>query len=167
MIDCEKIPKEVMRLINNYPLHVVEVMDYPDTGKFRTDMKEVFRFIQCSEDKQALRDLTESAGGRFQEMDEDAFDVITALTGSEELDKVKDSCMEEGGKIDMCRAIKEMLADERLEGVVEGTQKGARSKAEIVAKNMFLRGMSEEDTAAICEEDVEQIRKWFLAWRKK
>lgn len=31
-------------------------------------------------------------------------------------------------------------------------------------RNMFLRGMSAEDAAAICEEDLELVRSWFQTW---
>lgn len=110
--------------------------------------------------------LTNREAERFQVMEEDTFDVITALTGSTELEAVKESCMEEGGKIDMCRAIKEMIADGKMEGRVEGTLEGSRHKAQIVAKNMFLRGMSAEDAAAICEEDLELVRGWYRRWSR-
>lgn len=133
-------------------------------------MRDVFRFIQCAQDKEAMSALTNREAERFQVMEEDTFDVITALTGSTELETVKDSCMEEGGKIDMCRAIKEMIADGkmegRVEGRVEGSLEGSRHKAQIVAKNMFLRGMSAEDAAAICEEDLELVRGWYRRWSK-
>ena len=32
---------------------------------------------------------------------------------------------------------------------------------------MFQRGMSVEDVAAICEEDVELVKQWFKKYKKK
>ncbi len=171
LMDCEGIPGEIMGLVNNYGLHVLEVGNYPDTDRFQTDIREVFRFIQCANDKAAMKALTESEPEHYSALEEDAFDVIAALTNSEALELVKEDCMEEGGKVNMCKAIEDMIADGRLEGMLEGRlegeRTGARSKAETVAKNMFRRGMSEEDAAAICEEDIEQVRAWFAMWRKK
>ncbi len=78
----------------------------------------------------------------------------------------------------MCRAIRELIAEGRSEGrsegvlvgrsegILVGRSEGARSKAEIVARNMFLRGISAEDAAAICEEDIEQVRSWYRRWKR-
>lgn len=170
MLNLHHIPPEIAGLVNNYSLHILEIHNYPETELFQTDIRDVFHFVQCSQDKTAMAALTAREAARFQTMDEDTFDVIAALTGSEELEAVKEVCMEEGGKIDMCRAIKEMIADGKMEGLLEGRVKGklegSRSKAETVAKNMFMRGMSAEDAAAICEEDLEQVRAWYYKWSK-
>ena len=37
---------------------------------------------------------------------------------------------------------------------------------QIMAKNMYLRGMTEEDVAGLCEEDIELVRGWFRDWKK-
>lgn len=50
-------------------------------------------------------------------MEEDAYEVATNYAGAEELIKVKDEYRGKDGKIDMCQALKELLADERMEGV--------------------------------------------------
>lgn len=57
----------------------------------------------------------------YQHMDEDAFDLIAACTNAEELISVK-KYHGKDGKIDMCQALKEMLADERKIGIEEGIQ---------------------------------------------
>ncbi len=188
MMDLGEMHEELARLVNSYPIHILEVRTFEQTEQLRTDLQDVFRFIQCAEDKTAMKELTEQASDRFRAMEEDTFDVIAALTGTRELETVKEVCTEEGGRIDMCRAIKELIAEGRSEGILagrsegilvgrsegilvgrnegilEGRSEGARSKAEIVARNMFLRGISAEDAAAICEEDIEQVRSWYRSW---
>ena len=42
-------------------------------------------------------------------MDEDAYDVIIAMTGSSELEQMKETYREEGGTINMCEAIRGMV----------------------------------------------------------
>lgn len=64
--------------------------------------------------------------------------------------------------MDMCLAIQEMIEDGKREGI----QQGLASKSETVAKNMFSRGMSVEDAAAICEESLKQVQIWYDAWKK-
>ena len=100
-------------------------------------------------------------------MDEEAFDVITAITGSRELEQVKEQYREEGGRINMCEAIRGMIEDGRMEGKLEGKYEGALEKTRTVARNMYLRGMSAEDAAAICEMDTAQIEVWFREWGKR
>ena len=52
----------------------------------------------------------------------------------------------------------------RSEGREEGIHEGLDMKAQIVARNMFMRGMSQEDTAVICGESLEKISGWFEEW---
>ena len=80
----------MLRLVNNYRLHVLEVRRFVNIRRFRTDLYQVFGFIQRSGDKEAERRFTEENRVYFEGMDEEAFDVITAITGSRELERVKD-----------------------------------------------------------------------------
>ena len=104
--------------------------------------------------------------------------MITAVTGSEELEAVKEKYREEGGKINMCEAIRGMIEDGKQEGILvgrqeglslgrrEGKQQGEFEKAKTVARNMYRRGMSAEDAAAICEIEQKQVEKWFEEWSR-
>ena len=56
-------------------------------------------------------------------MDEDAFDVITTVTGSKELELIKDDYRDERGKINMCEAILGMIEAGRVEGRTHGEAK--------------------------------------------
>ena len=67
----------------------------------------------------------------------------------------------------MCKAIYEWIEEGREEGLREGLQRGEQSKAEKIARNMFQRGMSVEDVAAICEEDVKLVEQWFEKNKKR
>lgn len=64
----------------------------------------------------------------------------------------------------MCKAIDDMVRDGRREGKREGIQRGERQKARKVAWNMFQRGATPEDTAAICEEKLELVETWYRQW---
>ena len=65
------------------------------------------------------------------------------------------------GKVDMCEALKEMLADERMEGREEGRregrEEGRKEKIRIIVRNMINRGMQDEDIKALAECDQELI----------
>ena len=49
-------------------------------------------------------------------------------------------------------------------GKAEGKAEGADQKAKTVARNMFQRGMSQEDAAMLCGESLEKIRSWYKEW---
>lgn len=171
MMECEAIPEEIRRLINNYSIHVLEVNRYQDLSLFRTDLQEVFGFIQRAGDKEAEKEFTYEHEDVFCCLEEDAFDVITALTGADELEAVKEK-YREGDTVNMCEAIRGMIEDGRIagreeglrEGRWEGLMEGQREKSRTVAYNMFTRGMSAENAAAICEEDSELVKEWYKNW---
>ena len=81
----------------------------------------------------------------------------------------------------MCEAIRGMIEDGKQEGILLGKQEGislgkqqglligkqegAMEKTQQVAYNMYRRGMSAEDAAAICEMELSQVLEWFNRWK--
>ena len=143
LINFDEVPEMLKDLFNNYRLHVLEVRRFKDIDQFNTDLREVFGFIGFSADKTAVRNYVAENRDSFEQLSEDAYDVIAVMAH--------------------CEAIRGMIEDGRLEGRREGELKAKQ----IVARNMYLRGMSEEDTAGLCEEDIELVRQWFRKWRKQ
>lgn len=119
-------------------------------------------FVQRSGDPDAEKRFTFENEEQFRKMDEDAYDVIISMTGSTELAQVKEIYREEGGKINMCEAIRGMIERGRAAGVAEGQEK----KAYTAAKNMYARGFSAEDTAGLLEESKDTVLNWFESWEK-
>ena len=64
----------------------------------------------------------------------------------------------------MCEAIRGMIEDGRQQGLLIGKQEGAMEMTQQVAHNMYRRGMSAEDAAAICGADLAQVQEWFDHW---
>ena len=69
-------------------------------------------------------------------MDEDAFDIVSMYTNSKELVGMK---VYEGkeGKKDVCQAIKDLMADSRLEGREEGMLEGIEQNKLENARNLL------------------------------
>ena len=59
----------------------------------------------------------------YQFLDEDAYDVIAALTKAKSLVSIKENVIKEG-KADMCKAINDLIKEGREEGIIEGMTKG-------------------------------------------
>lgn len=85
------------------------------------------------------------------------------MAKSKELEEVKEKYREKAGKVNMCEAIRGMIEDGRSEGKLEGRLEAKQ----IVARNMYLRGMTEEDAAGLCEEELDVVREWFRGWRNE
>lgn len=159
LINFEGIPEVLKDMVNDYRLHILEVRRFKETDCFRTDLREVFEFLGHSGDKEAERSYVFQNQDKFERLSEDAYDVIAVMAQSKELEDVKEKYREKGRRINMCDAIRGMIEDGRMEGRLEAKQ--------TVARNMYLRGMKEEDAAGLCEEDIEVVKSWFQEWRLK
>lgn len=176
MLDLTGIPEEIRGMLNNYRIHILEVRHFEKTERFRTDLREVFGFIQKVADKNAAKRFTFQNEERFKELAEDAYDVISALTESRELEEVKERYREKGGKINMCEAIRGMIEDGRMEGLSEGLSEGIKTgeamgiirgdenRSVITAKNMYDRGFSAEDAAGMIGIDCSRVQEWYRKW---
>ena len=172
LLDLDHLPPAVSKQLNNFRLNLLELRNFEHLDVFRTDLREVFGFIRRANDKNALLAFTQERRERFEHMEEDAFDVITTLTGLDRLAGIKAQCMDEGGRIDMCEGMRQLLEDSLNEGIEKGMERGMRkglqqgefSQTRKVAHNMYKRGMSAEDAAAICEMPLEEIESWFREW---
>lgn len=111
LLDLEGMLPEVRELLADYPVHVIEVGNYPYAEAFRTDLKLVFGFVQNADDKEKLRAFARAEEEALSELAEDAYDLISVMTGTEELDRIKKEKQERKGKVNMCKAIDDMLAD--------------------------------------------------------
>ena len=128
MMDYEALPENLKPFLNNYKIHVLELQNFQDINRFKTDLREVFGFIQRSGDADAEREFTFKHEDIFRALDEDAYDVIIAMTGSSELEQMKETYREEGGTINMCEAIRGMVE----QGVEQGMNQFAALTAELL-----------------------------------
>lgn len=163
MLELQGIPEKMRRMIPDYRINLIEIRKLKDTDVFRTDVKQVFDFIRCAEDKNALAQLVEK-DTYYQHMEEEAFDVVVNYANAMELVTAKDYYGKDG-KVDMCTAIREMMADSREEGIRTGRAEGIRTGREEgfdekgiqVFINAVNRGMSEADAKAIAEISDELV----------
>ena len=133
-----------LRHIRKRHRQVLELRSFEDIDCFRTDLREVFGFIKHSNDKNREWEFAFQNEETFQCLDEGAFDVIVSVTGSAELGQIKDMYCEEGGKINMCEAIRGMIEDGRIEGVKQGLEQGLGALVEVCRE----LGLSKEDVVS-------------------
>ena len=133
LLDLEGMLPEVRELLADYPVHVIEVGNYPYAEAFRTDLKLVFGFVQNADDKEKLQAFARAEEEALSELAEDAYDLISVMTGTEELDRIKKEKQERKGKVNMCKAIDDMLADAREEGRERGRSEMMNGLQEMIA----------------------------------
>ena len=152
LIDFTDIPPEIKKYVNNYSVHVVEVMKMQNTDMFQSDLKQIFDYIRFSKDKKKLKELV-STDPAYQEMDEEAYDMLMEYTRDDKLIHAK-RYQGKDGKINMCVAIREMLADEKEIGKEIGKEELLSDMIhKKICKNFTIEKIAEE-----LEEDVETIR---------
>ena len=117
----------------------------------------MFDFIRCSEDKKKLVELVEN-DVCYTQMDEEAFDVVTKYANAKELIKAKEYLVE-GGKRNVCKAIKDLMDDSRAEGREQGIEQGVLQAKQILVINMLKENESIGKICRIVECDEEFVKQ--------
>ena len=124
---------------------------------FRTDVRQVFDIIRYSEEPEKLKELVKKETA-YQNMEEDAYDMVAAYMHTEELVSMKSFHKKKGGKVDMCGAIAGLIAEGKMEGKLEGKLEGEEHKlVELVCKKL-RKEKSAEVIAEELEEEPEKIQ---------
>ena len=153
-MDFRDIPEELHAVVNDYRIQLLEILKMSHTEVFQTDLKQVYDFIRCSNDKEKLRELVEHDPA-YREMEEDAYEAAAVFTGAKELLEVE-RFHEEGGKINMCQALTALIADGRIEGRAEGQ---LEEMLRIIRK-MSEKGLGTFDISKLLdkpEDDIERM----------
>jgi len=140
-----EIEPQIKKYVNNYTLNLITPEDISDFTKFSSGLGLAMEFIHNSGDKTKIQDLIETRK-EYRSVDIQTVDIINIYT-SARISKRKT----EGGKIDMCDAIKGIRED----GVSEGMQKGEKMLTELLK---LLKPDSEEFDRAIYGTSADRKR---------
>ena len=151
MIDFTDIPAELKDMASNYSVNLIEIRKLKDTSVFKTDVRQVFDFIRCSENRGKLRKLVDS-DDYYKNMDEDAFNVVVHYTNAEELIEEKEHYERKDGKVDMCKAIKELIEEGREEGRTE-------NMAETALRMLAIGKYAIDEIANISGLPIDEVNK--------
>lgn len=161
MMDLDGLPEEIIGKISDYPLNLIEVNRIENIDVFKTDLRLVFGFLQRRENKEKLHNFIKENEEEFRNLAEDAYDFLSIVAHSKELEQMRVEIREaeekeilrEGGKVNMCKAIRDMIEDGRQEGIKEGQRR--------VVKIFKLNasGKSKVDISKECEIPIEQVEE--------
>ena len=116
ILDHKDLPEEIKIFINHYPIHVLDVRRFTKEECFKTDVREVFGFIRRSSDKEAVKQYLKERAKQFKNIDEDAYDLIAAMTDTKQLQMVKDKYRSEEGGINMCKGLLDWVEESKSAG---------------------------------------------------
>ena len=169
MLDFTDIPESLREMVADYKINIVDIRRLEDLSVFQSDVRQVFEFIRCSEDKTKLVELVEN-DSYYQSMDDEAFNIVTKYANAKEL--VSKEEYKKAGGHNMCKAIQDLMADSREEGILKGREEGRlegklEGKLEernvwlLAIKNLFTNGVSYEMVRAsvkdITDEELQAI----------
>lgn len=117
---------EMEAFFADYPLRLFCVNEESDFTAFNTELKEVFQSLIYRRDKIGLRRLVENEKA-YRHLSRDTVEAISVLLNVPRLweDREKYISKGEEEEYDMCQALREMLDDERKEGIEQGIEQGA------------------------------------------
>lgn len=122
IIDFTDIPKSLKCFISDYKIHVIDIRRLQDTTVFKTDVRYVFDFLRYCEDKDALLELV-SNEKYYQNVDKYAYEVIANYANTKGIVNLETYKNQNGG-INMCKGLRDLIADSKAEGISEGRAEG-------------------------------------------
>ncbi len=167
--DCDGA---VLKFAPDYHINLIAPyhLDDSDIDRFQTNLREVFRYIKYSKDKNKLGEVL-STDDRFKSVERQAVDVINIVTSSE----IK---YPEGKEmVDMCLAIEQMKEESEKRGEERGEKRGeerGEKRGELIGAVYTCKsfGLSKEKTVEhivneFGKEYAEAVRMVSLYWDRK
>lgn len=152
------IPSEYRSLFKKFiPNYKINLIDINTISKklnkkkyFQSDLQWILGMIQYKNSKEKLLKYIYEHKDFFRHIDEDSYTAATVLLGSEE--QIKFAKEDEGGDIDMCKALEDLYMD----GIENGIEKGIKA---LISDNME----DGKDEAII----ISKLQKHFSLDKKK
>ena len=161
------IEKQIKPFVADYPVNLIQMtrLSAEVRERFTSDFEILADYFAMKNEPEKLKEFMKNKRKVIRHTEE-FLDVMNTITGDKRYQQIEKQLI---GKIDkeevtMCTLL-DLCENTGIEkGIQVGIQTGIKTGIQTVAKNMFLRGMSQEDTAALCGESTEKIREWFEEW---
>ena len=141
--------------LNDYRLDLLVPGEIEDFSKFHTELGAVLEVLKVMEDREAMAELMCEKSNVYERLPRDAAELLRIFA------KIDMEIEEDEEEINMCRAIDEMVAEAREEGMRAGEEVGRESLITNMMRNFSRSGVSfEEVSRFISEEDFsrDQLR---------
>jgi hypothetical protein len=155
ILDFSQVSEEWKPYIADYPLHVLDVCHESDERlkAFPDDLACLFLILKYQKNKQELLRIVQDIQA-FQHVDAELYDAVWTYTNEKELLQLKEN-FSDGGEINMCQAIRELVEDGRQEGYTSGQQDGMEIGIRALIQNLQKLDQPITDIIAIVAKEFE------------
>lgn len=143
-------------MIKDYSINLMEIRKCSCLDQFHTDIRYVFGFLQKAGNGEQLDNYMEKHKKEFINLDEAAYDLICAMSHSEELQQYKTNYQTNQGGYDMCQAIKDMVNNGMQDGIKVGEAQGIQLAKQVF--QMSIAGKTLKDIAKECGITQKKVR---------
>ena len=142
--------EKLMHYVQDYQIHLIDPakLTEEDLKKFTSSLREVIEYIKYSKDKEKLSRILKDNSRML--IDREAVLVIKTITNT----AIEISEKEE--KIDMCKAIDDMLSEREAKGEIRGIEIG---EFRMLVKQVKKGRLTIEEAAEDAAMSVEEFRK--------
>ena len=142
--------EKLMHYVQDYQIHLIDPakLTEEDLKKFTSSLREVIKYIKYSKDKEKLSRILKDNSRML--IDREAVLVIKTITNT----AIEISEKEE--KIDMCKAIDDMLSEREAKGEIRGIEIG---EFRMLVKQVKKGRLTIEEAAEDAAMSVEEFRK--------
>lgn len=142
--------------IPNYKINLIDAGNIEHIEHFQTDLQVLFQMLKCRGRKEELLDYVNKNRVYFSRMDRETFQAFREfLQAGALLQKAVPKNSQDGGKVDMCKALQDLYDD----GVEQGIEQGIERKLQEQVEKKLAKGKSVEVIADELEETTEHICK--------
>lgn len=132
----------------DYKMNLITLEDFEEE-KCESGLRELIGFLKCRQSKEKMQEYCLKNKERIQNMDEDTFDTISVMLDKRELLEVKERCRnDEGGAINMCKAMEDWRKELLDEGTARGISQGISQGIEAFIAEFREEGRSDKQIAA-------------------
>lgn len=135
VLDFGGYEKELSPYVSDYKINVFDYHDYDNFEMFVTELKQVFSFVKCAQDKRQLKKLIAENREEYYNIDNETVKFIATITNSERLLSYE---RDADGGVNMCEALDGILQ----EGIEQGIEQGIKAFVDLCQDF----GMSQEET---------------------
>lgn len=126
LMDCAGMDETLKSLLMDYKLRIINLTDL-DENKFETGLRELIGMMKRRGDKEQMQAYCRENAERFENMDDETYDLICTMLHVKALaDFKKSSRNQEKRGIDMCKAFDDWAKEERMIGREQGIKVGEK-----------------------------------------
>ena len=145
--------------INDYRINLLDVGRMENLADYQGELKALLGFVKYQKRNPELKKFVSQNRQLFSKISMETIQAMSILGNSAALKKIIQPNTERRETemyADLNEALQEMMDEKWTEG--------RNNRALQVARNMYARGFSPEDAAALLEEPPETVRQWYGQW---